>query len=291
MVQSGGMNVVALEFATGRTLYYGLALCFVALALRPDLKSKVGAAVRRLLYSTGVILVIVSSTPMGDAWYACWFALAVMAWLLGAVPQEKAKRFAKLAAGAFIILSLAVGFLEWPFQRTPALPPVAGRTVYVIGDSISVAWEEGTGAWPDILGKGGRPIVNVAESGSTTGWAMQQVKKIPAGPAYVIVEIGGNDLLGHGDAALFERDLEALLSALKGPDRTLVMMELPLPPFRQRFGMVQRAAALRHGVSLIPKRYLVHVLQGRGATVDGLHLSYLGQVRMAQTIGELIYPR
>lgn len=285
------MNAVALEFASGRALYYGLVACFAALALRPDLKSKVGAAARRLLYSTGVILVIISSTPMGDAWYMAWFALAVTAWLLGMVTNDKAKRFAMPAAGAFVILSLAIGALEWPFHRTPELPPVAGRTVYVIGDSISVAWEEGTGAWPDVLRKEhGLDIVNVAESGAMTREALQQLRKIPAGPAYVIVEIGGNDMLGHGDAGLFARDLEKLLTDLQGQNRAVVMLELPLTPFRQHFGMVQRGLAARFGAVLIPKRYFTRVFGGPGATADGLHLTPAGQAQMAAILWEVIGP-
>ena len=283
------MDVVALEFASGRALFYGLAITGIALGLRPLIKHKVGRSAVRIGSITGVVVVILSATPIPFWLYGLWGLFAIAAIVTWELRHRKAKQFGWSAFVAFAGLSLTIGLLELPQQLMPEVPPVGGKKVYVIGDSISVAWEEGTGAWPDVLRrKHGLNITNLAESGSTTSGAIRQAAKIPPGEAYVLLEIGGNDLLGAGDASAFETDLDTLLQHLSGPGRTLVMLELPLPPFRQDFGIVQRRLAAKHGVTLIPKRIFTRVLGGPGATADGLHLSPSGQELMADTLWEVL---
>jgi lysophospholipase L1-like esterase len=64
----------------------------------------------------------------------------------------------------------------------------------------------------------------------------------------------------------------------------VVMFELPLPPFRNEYGRVQRKLASKYGVVLIPKRVFVGVLTEEGATMDGVHLSPQGHERMAEIV-------
>ena len=66
------------------------------------------------------------------------------------------------------------------------------------------------------------------------------------------------------------------------------MIELPLPPFYNRYGMVQRALAKSYGVTLIPKRYLAKIISTPGATVDGLHLSNTGHALFARSLSEML---
>jgi acyl-CoA thioesterase-1 len=101
----------------------------------------------------------------------------------------------------------------------------------------------------------------------------------------VILEIEGNDLLGGTSIPKFREDLEKMLTLVCGPHRRVVMIELPLPPFYNRYGMVQRALANSHGVTLIPKRYLAQVITTPGATVDGLHPSAGAMSPWATSIG------
>jgi acyl-CoA thioesterase-1 len=104
----------------------------------------------------------------------------------------------------------------------------------------------------------------------------------------VILEIGGNDLLGGTSIPKFREDLEKMLALVCGPRRRVAMIELPLPPFYNRYGMVQRALAKSHGVTLIPKRYLAKVISTPGATVDGLHLSNAGHALLARSLFEML---
>jgi acyl-CoA thioesterase I len=66
------------------------------------------------------------------------------------------------------------------------------------------------------------------------------------------------------------------------------MIELPLPPLYNRYGIVQRALAKSHGVTLIPKRILAKVITTPGATVDGLHLSNTGHTLLARALSEML---
>ena len=76
-----------------------------------------------------------------------------------------------------------------------------------------------------------------------------------------------------------------------GPHRIVAMVELPLPPFCNRYGMVQRALAREHGVTLIPKRFMAGVMSRPGATVDGLHFSNTGHILFARALyGMLTHP-
>jgi len=99
-----------------------------------------------------------------------------------------------------------------------------------------------------------------------------------------LVEIGGNDLLSGVPSSEFGRSLEAILSKLAAPGRTVVTFELPLLPHRIAYGQIQRRLAAKYGVWLIPKRYFVRVISGPDATSDGLHLTTTGARRMANLV-------
>ena len=104
----------------------------------------------------------------------------------------------------------------------------------------------------------------------------------------VLAEIGGNDVLRANRPEAFEQGLDVLLAKLRGDGRIVIMLELPLPPFHNRYGDVQRRLAKRHGVLLVPKRVLMGVLTAHGATVDTIHLSARGHALMAETVWSII---
>jgi acyl-CoA thioesterase-1 len=106
----------------------------------------------------------------------------------------------------------------------------------------------------------------------------------------VLIEIGGNDLLGGTSSEEFGRGLDAILSKLAAPGRTVVMFELPLLPNKIAYGQIQRRLAAKYGVWLIPKRYLVDVIGGKDATTDGLHLAPAVARHMAALVAEMLSP-
>ena len=61
-----------------------------------------------------------------------------------------------------------------------------------------------------------------------------------------------------------------------------------LPPLFGEFGRVQRRAAKKYGVKLIPKRILMGVLSRREATSDSIHLTGNGQQAMARAVWRIV---
>jgi lysophospholipase L1-like esterase len=131
---------------------------------------------------------------------------------------------------------------------------------------------------------------NLSQPGAQVADALDWTKKLNAGDTLVLIEIGGNDLIAGTPTADFDYELKGLLQACVRPGRTVVMFELPLLPHRIGYGRSQRRLAAKYGVILIPKRYLVQVLAGEGATSDGLHLSAAGARQMADLVSRALAP-
>jgi acyl-CoA thioesterase-1 len=133
-------------------------------------------------------------------------------------------------------------------------------------------------------------VVNLSQAGGTARLALRQAEQIGDGPAIVVVEIGGNDLLSGVTSRQFEADLRLLLEATCRPGRRVLLMELPLPPLCNEYGRVQRALAAEFGCQLISKRTFVAVLGARDGTLDSVHLSPEGHALMADRIWSRIAP-
>jgi len=133
-------------------------------------------------------------------------------------------------------------------------------------------------------------VQDLSHVGETAASALKRARQQTIDSPIVLVEIGGNDILGPTTTKQFARDLDALLSHLKLPGRQVAMFELPLPPFYHEFGRIQREVADRHQVLLIPKRVFLGLLAGNGATLDSIHLSQAGHQQMAQLVWEFIAP-
>jgi lysophospholipase L1-like esterase len=131
-------------------------------------------------------------------------------------------------------------------------------------------------------------ITNLALPGATAAEALQQAQDVKAPHALVILEIGGNDLLGGAKAADFRAHLETLLAALRPRAQTIVMFELPLLPFNNGIGEAQRSLADKYHVALIPKRCMTAVIGRAGNTEDGLHLSPEGHKALAQAVQDMM---
>jgi lysophospholipase L1-like esterase len=100
----------------------------------------------------------------------------------------------------------------------------------------------------------------------------------------VLVELGGNDLLGGTDPDAFARDLRSLLRAVAVGERRVVMFELPLLPFQNGYGRIQRRVCAEHGVDLLPRSLLAGAIALPGNARDGLHLSQQGHEWLADRV-------
>ncbi|MEI8198225.1 MAG: GDSL-type esterase/lipase family protein, partial [Phycisphaerae bacterium] len=167
-------------------------------------------------------------------------------------------------------------------QPTSSHPP----EIYVLGDSLSAGL--GGQTWPKLYEQRyGTKVINLAKAGATAADMIAPARTIPSDPEQlVIVEIGGNDLLGGRTAAAYGADLLTILDLLKG--HRVVLLEIPLIPLCEEFGRQQRRAVRDHPVIWVPKRHFAAVLTGSDATSDGLHLSPTGASRMADLIHTVI---
>ena len=66
------------------------------------------------------------------------------------------------------------------------------------------------------------------------------------------------------------------------------MFELPLPPFCNEYGRVQRSVAAKYNARLVPKRIFLSVIAGRDSTLDTIHLSQAGHQFMADCVWRFV---
>lgn len=206
------------------------------------------------------------------------------------VPQVKKWIWWAGLLSSFLWLITAI-VLEMPCHFWMA-PAEQFSQVLVIGDSVTAGLNDGEETWPLLLSRERQlRVVDASQPGATIASARQQNATFADRTGLVIIEIGGNDMLEGLPVDRFEADLDRLLNDVCQAGRTVVLFELPLPPFHEAYGCAQRRQARRHQVTLIPKRQFAAVLTTSGATVDGIHLSKSGQTGMKSLILSLFEDR
>ncbi|QDV16254.1 Esterase TesA precursor [Gimesia panareensis] len=280
------MNPIVYHIASGQSFFTGCTLIILAAMLSLNDKQWT----RRMMgfsFLLGVIAVVVSSTPL-PWWSYSVLGTVILIWLVAQLRKQRQRGFTY----AVIVVWLAAVGMELPCHRLPHVEPVSERSMTVIGDSVTAGLgDPQTKTWPQLLKQKYRVVVqDLSRVGATVSSARKQVVATRIESPLVLLEIGGNDILGSTTPAQFEADLNALLKVLAAPGRQLVMLELPLPPFYNRFGLIQRELARKYGAKLIPKRVFLSVLAGGGATLDSIHLSQAGQQQMADVVWEVVGP-
>jgi acyl-CoA thioesterase-1 len=279
------MNLLVYHIASGHAFFTGIGLILFAVAIsywqRP--------IARRL---SGVALIIgLAATAFASAaigyWYYALLGILLIAWL----SSGRWPKYREFAGIPLMIACVGAIAFELPYHFTPRLTPISVGRMSVIGDSVTAGVGDKTVTWPKLLADAhGIEVQDISHVGDTAESALKRLKKVTIDAPLVVVEIGGNDLLGSTTAAQFEVDLDALLEELKTPRRQLVMFELPLPPLYHEYGRVQRQLARKHGVHLIPKRLLLNIIAPKDATLDTIHLSAEGHQQMADLVWQLSAP-
>lgn len=282
------MNPVVFHIAGGDAFFTGIGCLALAVVL--------GFSGRRwvrdlgtLACVVGLIAVAVSATPL-SWWYYGLAGIVSVAWIVvvrRVKPSEKGGRVASILMAAVWLAGLG---LEIPYHITPRLEVDRDETIVVYGDSVTAGiGEHEAETWPQILKRTHRAdIRDFARMGATVASTLKKVQAEPPPAGTVILEIGGNDILGTTTASDFERDLDRLLDLLSRRHRRIVMFELPMPPFYNAFGAAQRKVARRYGVVLIPKRVLMGIFAADGATLDSIHLTQSGHRRLAEIVWRLL---
>jgi acyl-CoA thioesterase-1 len=240
----------------------------------------------------GTMLAVGSATPLPIVFYLAAILLTIGALVVARIGSSASPR-AKNGIRALAALVWMGGAIdELPYHLLPTVPPVETRRLYLFGDSLAAGLKpDQTNNWPELVARAhDLNLLNYARPGATVATALEQVRDASLGDGVVLLEIGGNDLLGATSAPVFEDGLRRLLESVCQPGRQVVMFELPLPPFRNEFGRIQRDLAARFHVLLIPKRVLIGIITGDGTTIDSIHLSAKGHQQMAEPVWRAIAP-
>lgn len=276
------MRWVIYHFISGDAFFSGAALMILG-AILPAF----GEGSRMRITSLSLILVgagfvAMSSAPLAWPFYVAWSVL-LMVWLVGH-HGDKAEhsRLAMLARGGLTAFIIAMVFVELPWRRLPTLSGGEHRFVYVIGDSLSTSEDTEVDAWPDILGAAARmPVINLAELGASTEDGLGQAHAVLSDDALVVVNIGEVDILNGTPTKEFEVHLTELMKELTVPGRTIVQFELPLLPFHNSYGLIQRRIAREYGVVLLPKRLFSGIHVGAGMEANQFRLTQEGHNEVA----------
>ncbi|WP_417384105.1 SGNH/GDSL hydrolase family protein [Gimesia sp.] len=280
------MNPIVYHCASGQAFFTGVVLVLLAVLLSLSEK-RIARRGMVLSLMIGLLAIVVSSTPL-PWWYYGGTALVSLFWLVTLFT----KRWRKVGAEAMLGVWLLGLLLEVPYHLTPGVEPVSTRRLTVIGDSVTAGLGDAqTETWPLILAREHDIAVqDLSHVGDTVSTARQRVAETNLDAPLVLLEIGGNDVLGSTTPAEFRTNLDRLLREVSAPGRQLVMLELPLPPFYHAFGRIQRRLAKKHGVKLVPKRVFLSILAGGDATLDSIHLSQAGQQQMADVMWGIVGP-
>ena len=277
------MHPVLMFIASGWGFWCGLAV--LAVAIPAGLRGRSGATLSLTVTATvlGILLVALSSTPVSG--WIIWPLFAAALAMVVTLRFETPWRYGAAALTAALAVSAAV--LELPYWLDPE-PLVCREKLWILADSISsgIGFEEET-VWSELLEREhpGR-IANRAVPGSKVSSSLRILEeRFDFSPGDVLlIELGGNDLLGGVSGDEFARKLDELLSAVAAREVPAVMFELPLPPFRGAYLRAQRFLAEKYGVRLIPRRRFAAVLRGSESVVDGVHLSNYGHEKMAEVV-------
>ena len=287
------MSPVVHFFISGEALGWGVTLSLLAvlLSLHPH---RVTVRFAAALHMLGVLLFVLSSSWFGVTLHVMVIGLPalvlVIAWSIAARQSRVAEPRSQAACSPsgnygycrYALILIAASLLARELVRVrreaemPSILVALATPLHVVGDSLSAASDDGTPVWSELFQKqSGIAVTNHARAGSTTLDALKQAEDLPP-DSFVVIEIGGNDLLNGKSSEVFGEQLRDLLDRICRDGRKAVMFELPLPPFCNGFARQQRFITSEFNVPLIPRRVLADVLAPEENTVDGLHLTATG---------------
>jgi acyl-CoA thioesterase I len=276
---------VLFHLASGDALWTACVLVLLSISLVARWRKRWTLTIAWVLVPMGGLAFVGSGSPQ-PMWLTLMLMVSLPVWLvcegLGRLSGRTIRiiRFIPLGLVAVLIL------LEQPWHVNPRIANPRERRLYVVADSISAGLgTQGVVTWPNLLRQEhGIDVTDLARAGATAESALKDLGGKSLGAGLILVEIGGNDMIGGWDPEGFARALDALLLRLKQASDSVVMLELPVLPGQTAYARAQRDIATRHGVVLIPKRQFAVILTREGNTLDGLHLSAQGQREMAEWI-------
>ncbi len=203
------MNWLVYHFASGQSFFTGVALVIIA-ALASGRPNRIAERVAIWAFLAGAAAIALASAAI-PYWCYAIAVCATVAWIVSMFVHK----WQRWTPYAVIAVWLAAAALEAPYHIAPTLEPAPARAVTVIADSITAGMgaDDKSVRWPDILAKERNlQVQDLAHVGETAASALRRVKERGIDAPVVVLEIGGNDLLGSTSSAQFARDLDALLA-------------------------------------------------------------------------------
>jgi acyl-CoA thioesterase-1 len=278
------------HIASGQSFFTGAAFLMVAVCLSTLEKRRHIRIVRNILVCLGGSFVFVSATPL-PPWFYLLLLIASLLWLAGEASRGRVP--ARLVLGLRLAVAtvwFAAVLVELPYHLSPSVPQLGRPILGIIGDSVTAGMgQQKVITWPGILAdRYGVVVHDHSQMGANVVSALRQAASVSSDERLVLLEIGGNDLLGETTPEGFEAGLARLLSAVRRPGRVVVMLELPLPSTYNAYGRIQRRLARQYKTVLVPKRILLGVLQQGGTTLDTIHLTQEGHQCMADAVWDVV---
>ena len=163
-----------------------------------------------------------------------------------------------------MLLGLLLAAAVVPHGDEPAA--VGGKTVLVVGDSISAAYglqtENGEPGWVQLLQERLGPthrVINASISGDTTGGGLARLPKTLEvhNPDIVIIELGGNDGLRGYPIEAIRDNLLAMTDAVLAIGAAPVIAGMQMTPnlgprYTEAFATLFAEVAADKGAALVP---------------------------------------
>lgn len=286
------MGWVIYLFGSGLIFFVGATCLLMSLALFSYCKQRWQLILVNVIYLLGVMLVGMSATPSPYWSYVLAGIVTVAAFVVEQSSRSTASKRKLWLRALTACCWLGMVAAELSHQFVPTVGVRNSPALYVIADSVTAGVDDpGIVTWPKLLARSHHiQVHDFSRMGATVNSAFAQAERLPQKGGMVLVEIGGNDVLGTTTARDFEQGMDRLLTRICVPDRSVLMFEVPLPPLGNDYGIIQRRLAAKHKVPLIPKRILIGVLTGHEATTDSIHLSQSGHNHMAAVVWDVIRP-
>lgn len=185
-----------------------------------------------------------------------------------AASPSRSERGVITRVAMLLALFFSAAFFPGAFlsAASPAENPVPKRTVLVMGDSLSAAYnlskEQG---WVHLLGEKlaadhpGWTVVNASVSGETTagGAARIDADLKTHNPGIVIIELGANDGLRGLDLGQARAHLARMITASQAAGAKVLLIGMHIPPnygpdYTEAFHGIFAQLAEQHGAALVP---------------------------------------
>jgi acyl-CoA thioesterase-1 len=180
----------------------------------------------------------------------------------------------------------------------------ADRTILVMGDSLSAAYElRSEQGWVALLAQRlrtqgyGYEVVNASVSGETSGGGLQRLPRALElhHPDLVILELGANDGLRGLPIAATKENLTKMVQLAQAAGARVLLLGIRIPPnygprYASEFEALYPGLARQFHLPLVPFLLDKVALDPKLMQADGLHPTAVGEPLVLETVWQELGP-